>query len=112
MVSLALASSAICAQTGDWQTVETLKPGTVVSIKTRHRYLCTVDHVTSRELVCQPRGARIVPSPLSAGFPRAEIREIRLEHNQLKDAWIGAGVGAVARWRALRSAPAQTTLPG
>jgi hypothetical protein len=52
-----------------------------------------VDHVTSRERVCQPRGARIVPIPLPAGFPRAEIREIRLEHNQLKDAWIGAGVG-------------------
>jgi hypothetical protein len=52
-----------------------------------------VDHVTSRELVCQPRGARIVPIPWLLA---SRALNPRMEHNQLKDAWIGAGVGAVA----------------
>jgi len=83
------------AQTGDWQAVKALKSGTVVSVRTHHRYLCTVDRVTSDSLVCQPRRAGIVPIPIPASFTRADIREIRLEHNQSKDAWVGAGVGAV-----------------
>lgn len=95
LASLLFAASAACAQTGDWQTVEALKPSTIVSVKTRNRYLCTVDHVTPDALVCQPHGSRIVLIPMPASFPRADIREIRLEHNQSKDAQIGAGAGAV-----------------
>jgi hypothetical protein len=38
----------------------------------------------------------MVPIPMPPGFSRNEIREIRLKHNQSKDAWIGAGVGAIA----------------
>ena len=96
LVCLSLAASAASAQKADWQAIEILKSGTVVSVKTRHRYLCTLDHATSDTFVCQSCSHRIVPIPMPPGFSRNEIREIRLEHNQSKDAWIGAGVGAVA----------------
>jgi len=91
-----LAASAACAQKGDWQAVENLKPGTVVSVKTRHRYPCTVDRVTSDALFCERSRPFLVPIRVPSSFSRAEIREVRLEHNQSKDAWIGAGVGAAA----------------
>jgi hypothetical protein len=85
LVFLSLAASAASAQKADWQAVKNLKSGKVVSIKTRH--LTYAPWTTSRHA----SRAAIAPIPKPPGFSRNGIREIRLEHNQSKDAWIGVG---------------------
>jgi hypothetical protein len=85
------------AQTGDWQAVQNLKPGSRILVKAQHRYLCSMEGATDDELVCeghQPRSLRL--STLT--IPRSEIQEVRMlpQPNQAKDAWIGAAIGAGA----------------
>jgi len=82
---------------GDWQAVKNLMPGTRISGKTGHRYLCAVEEVTDEELLCEahlPRSFRMNTLVIR----RSEIEEVRiLPHpNQTKDMWIGAGIGAGA----------------
>jgi len=95
MFALLIAASSAQAQTGDWQAVENLKPGSSTLVKVQRRYLCYVENATDNELVCkvhQPRSLRL--STLT--IPRAQVREVHLLPNQAKDAWIGAGIGAGA----------------
>ncbi len=93
LVVLMFASSAQ-AQTGDWQAVQNLKPGTLISVKVRHRFLCSLEHATENELVCEVPEHRLSRLPPRITIPRGEVREVRLAHNQAKDGAIGAGIGA------------------
>jgi hypothetical protein len=99
------------AQTGDWQAVQNLKPGSYILVKAQHRYRCSVESATDDELICEghlPRSLRV--STLRT--PRSEIHEIRRlpQPNQAKDAWIGAAIGAGAG--ATVAASTSRTSPG
>jgi hypothetical protein len=84
------------ARTGDWRAVENLQPGAGIMVKTQYRYPCIFVSATDDELSCDfPQRWRL-GLPLRRTFPRREIREVRKEPNQAKDAWIGAGIGAGA----------------
>lgn len=96
-----LASTAL-AQTGDWQAVKNLRPGTKISVQGGHSFhnLCIFEHATDEQLVCEhilhgPRGAFI---PSERVYERKRIREVRLEHsdaaNMATGAAIGGGIGA------------------
>ncbi len=93
LVVLMFGSSAQ-AQTGDWQAVQNLKPGTRISVKARHRYLCSLESATEDELVCKVPEHRLSRLPPRITIPRGEVREVRLAPCQAKAAWIGAGIGA------------------
>ncbi len=85
------------AQTGDWQAVQNLKPGSYILVKAQRRYRCSVERATDDELICEghlPRSLRVS----TLRIPRSEIHEVRRlpQPNQAKDAWIGAGIGAGA----------------
>lgn len=82
------------AQTGDWQVVQNLQPGTRLTVKGRKTYLCSVEYATEDELVCEGRRPFAMRRPPSAAIPRAEIHEIRLEPSQSKHGCIGAVIGA------------------
>lgn len=82
---------------GDWNIVKSLTPGTRISVKTQHRYRCSVEDVTDDELYCEehvPRSYRMI----TLAIRRSEIHEIRTapHPNQTRDAWIGAGIGTGA----------------
>ncbi len=97
---LVLASIAV-AQTGDWQAVKDLRPGTKISVQYGHFHnLCIFEQATDEQLACDhvfhgPRGAF---TPLERVYERNKIREVRLEHsdraNMATGAAIGGGVGA------------------
>lgn len=91
IVVLLLAASTP-AQSGDWQAVQNLKPGTRIFVKAQKRYSCTFDHATEEALVCKvPRPFR---GPSLVSLSRPEVREVRLQPNLAKHGWIGAGIGA------------------
>jgi uncharacterized protein YcfJ len=105
LAALLLASSAL-AQTGDWQAVKKLPPGTKISVRAGHLFIrntCFFLSATDDQLVCEravhARRRMIVPPiPPDAVYERSKIREVRLEHsdtaNTLAGAGIGAGIGA------------------
>ena len=85
------------AQTGDWQALQNLKPGSYILVKAHHRYRCSVEGATDDELICEghlPRSLRVS----TLRIPRSEVHEVRRlpQSNQAKDAWIGAAIGAGA----------------
>ena len=84
------------AQTRDWQAVRNLRPGTRIMVKAEHRYPCSFLSATEHELSCEVPQHWRIGLPAQMIFSRAEIREIRKEPNQAKDAWIGAGIGGTA----------------
>ena len=95
--ALLLASTAP-AQTGDWQAVKHLQPGTKISVHFRN--LCVFEHATDEQMVCEhtlhgPRGAFF---PSERVYERRKIREVRLEHSDTANiatgAAIGGGIGA------------------
>jgi hypothetical protein len=97
-----LLSSSALAQTGDWQAVKNLQPGTRISVQGGHSFhnLCIFEHATDEQLVCEhilhgPRGAFL---PSERVYERKKIREVRLEHsdaaNMATGAAIGGGIGA------------------
>jgi hypothetical protein len=92
VASLLLATSAP-AQTGDWQAVEKLKPGTLIYVKAQKRHACYFKSATPDELVCNE--PRLVWHSRKK-IPRAEIREVRVEPDSGKHARAGAGIGAGA----------------
>jgi len=60
------------SQTGDWQAVQNLKPGSHILVKAQHRYRCSVEGATDDELICErhlPRSLRMS----SLRIPRSEI---------------------------------------
>jgi hypothetical protein len=97
-----LPASTASAQTGDWQAVKNLQPGTKISVQGGHSFhnLCIFEHATDEQLVCQhilrgPRGAFI---PSERVYERKRLREVRVEHsdaaNMATGAAIGGGIGA------------------
>jgi hypothetical protein len=111
MLIVLVFGSSVWAQTGDWQTVENLKPGSYILVKAQHRYRCSLESATDDELVCEghlPRSLRLA----TLRIPRSEIHEVRRlpQPNQAKDAWIGAAIGAGAG--ATAAASNSRTSPG
>jgi hypothetical protein len=85
------------AQTGDWQAVENLRPGTRISVKARHRVGCVFQRATEDELACR-RLYRSLRLSSEIVFDRQSVREVRLERSDEANgavvAAIGAGAGA------------------
>jgi hypothetical protein len=101
VTSLLVMASIAAAQTGDWQAVKDLRPGTKISVQYEHSFhnLCTLEQATDEQLVCDhvlhgPRGTFI---PSERVYQRNNIREVRLEHsdgaNTATAAALGGGVG-------------------
>ena len=94
------------AQTGDWQAVKALQPGTRISVRPNRSFVrntCFFLSATDNQLVCERvlHGRRrmiIPPIPTQAVYERGKMREVRLEHgegvNSLAGAGIGGGIGA------------------
>ena len=93
MFALLIAASSAQAQTGDWQAVKNLKPGSQVIVKAQRGYSCSVEGANDDQLVCEVQEHRSLRTS-TLTIPRAEVREVRVLPNQAKDAWIGAGIGA------------------
>jgi hypothetical protein len=98
------------AQMRDWQAVRNLRPGTRIMVKVEHRYPCSFLSATEDEVSCEVPQHWRLGLPAQMTFSRAEIREIRKEPNQAKDAWIGAGIGAGAG--AVAAASTSRSFPG
>lgn len=94
MVASLTIASTLEAQTGDWQAVQNLTPGTRLSVKLKLSYYCIFQYATDDEVVCG------VPRPFfrfgTRSYPRAKIREIRIppDPRKSKGGKIGAGIGA------------------
>jgi len=82
------------AKNGNWQAVLSLKPGVRILVKTQHRYPCIFVSATDYQLLCDVPHYWRLGLPSTMTFLRRDIREVRKEPNQAKDAWIGAGIGA------------------
>lgn len=85
------------AHTGDWKTVEHLRPGTLIFVEAGHGVRCVFVQATDKELICDPAG----PSPVWLGqlryrFERRIVREVRLEHSDTTNTLIGTAIGAGA----------------
>jgi hypothetical protein len=101
LAPLLLASIAV-AQTGDWQAVKDLPPGTGISIRSDHlfiRNMCFFLSATDDQLVCERavhsrRRMIIPPIPSEAVYGRSKVREVRLEHSEAATTMAGASVGA------------------
>jgi hypothetical protein len=91
------------AQTGDWQSVMDLQPGTSISVKAGHFFahnLCTLQSVNDETLVCEriqhgPGAFRVSPVHVFR-YNRKIVREVRLEHSDEANTALGAAVGAGA----------------
>ena len=103
----ALLAPYLHAQTGDWNAVENLAPGTSMSVKGRGHFhlMCTFVQANDDRLVCarpahyQPILTRRFPFPVPTPiqgpyyfFDRRQIRDVRLEHSRANNALIGAAV--------------------
>ena|SRR5882672_7478931 len=91
------------AQTGNWQAVRQLDPGTKISVQFEHHSLhstCYFQRATDDQLFCERvlRGVSQVLIPPDAVHERKNIREVRLEHsdssNTATGVAIGGGIGA------------------
>jgi hypothetical protein len=100
--TILLLASIARAQTGSWQAVKDLQPGTRISVQGASRFHspCIFEQATDEQLVCEyilhgPRRAFI---PSQRVYERKKIREVRLEHsdaaNMATGAAIGGGLGA------------------
>jgi hypothetical protein len=98
---LLLTPSAL-AQTGDWQSVMNLRPGTRISVKAGHFFmpsLCVLQTVTDEKLVCEralhnPHPFLNPPSVQLCTYTRKTVREVRLEHSDESNSAVGTVVGA------------------
>jgi hypothetical protein len=96
-----LAASAL-AQTGDWQAVKNLPPGTRISVRSDHLFIrntCFFLSATDDQLVCEravrARRRMIIPAiPPEAVYERSKVREVRLAHSEAANTMAGAGIGA------------------
>ena len=97
-----LFASAAQAQTGDWQAVKNLQPGTKISVRSDHSFIrnaCFFLSATDEQLVCERavharRRMIIPPIPSEAIYERNRVREVRLEHSEAANTMAGAGIGA------------------
>lgn len=87
------------AQSGGWQKVENLSQGDSITVLVRHRVHCRFEDATDEALACMSP-TRTLAGPIHFSFPRAEIRQVRLEHsdaiNMMTGAALGGAVGAAA----------------
>lgn len=96
MLVILLFSSNTQAQTGEWQAVQSLRPGTRIRVKTLHPVQCVFQRATEDELTCE-RFYRVIQPPLSeVVFDRRSIREVRIETSDEANGTVGALIGAGA----------------
>jgi hypothetical protein len=86
------------AQTGTWQAVESVRPGSVISVRARYHIKCIFRSATDDVLICDSvRRGLIRLGPPEVTLDRKSVREVRLERsrgaNELAGAAIGAGAG-------------------
>src|SRR5437870_13133404 len=80
MFALLIAASSAQAQTGDWQAVKNLKPGSQVIVKAQRGYSCSVEGANDDQLVCEVQEHRSLRTS-TLTIPRAEVREVRSEEH-------------------------------
>ena len=99
-LTILLLSSLAPAQTGDWQAVKNLQPGTKISVQsgTRFHILCTFEYATDEQLLCERvlRGPRGPVIPPERTYARAKIREVRFEHSDGTNMATGALIGGTS----------------
>jgi hypothetical protein len=82
------------AQTGDWQAVQAIPPGSQISVKTQSGSArCVFENATDTELHCDRQVGRYLRS---ITFSRQSIRQVRLEHpvaSGVAGAVVGTGIG-------------------
>jgi hypothetical protein len=101
-LSALLLATAATAQTGDWEAVRNLPPGTRISVRDGHPFhnLCIFQRATDDQLFCERilHGLSRGMIPPEAVYPRDKVRDVRLEHsdaaNVATGAAIGGGIGA------------------
>jgi hypothetical protein len=90
-LSAGLLHSSSQAQTGDWQAVKKILPGSRIFVKSYPQSArCEFENATETELFCERSNLRI-------DFHRQNIRQVRLEHpnrSAVLGAVIGTGIGA------------------
>jgi hypothetical protein len=100
LVTVLRCGSNLRAQTGDWQAVENVKPGTRISVKTHNRVRCVFQSASQHELTCKRLHRLFRRLPCETVFDRQSVREVRLERsveaNVALGAALGAGAGAAA----------------
>ncbi len=85
------------AQSAGWPAVQKIAPGTPISVKTHLRILCVFVEATADTLVCDVhRGGVIRTGRSTFTFNRNEVREVRLEHSDERNAAVGAVIGGSA----------------
>jgi hypothetical protein len=95
MLALLILASSAQAQTGNWQAVENIKPGSRISVKAEHRVRCIFRYATDDELVCKRIHRGLFRSaPPEIAFDRPSVREVRLEKSDEANAAVGAAIGA------------------
>lgn len=95
---LLLVPSVAQAQTGDWGSVQTLRPGSAISVKAkdRPRLWCHFDHADDDALSCERIGRGISYSgSAEIVVARRDVQEVRLEHSDRANATDGAVLGGV-----------------
>ncbi len=112
LATLVFASSAL-AQTGDWQAVKELAPGTQISVKGGDFFIhnqCTFREATDDRLLC----AGMTPVVPVLVFPRERVRQVRLERSLAARTATGAlvGIGVGVTLGALGSDRSGTTRGG
>src|SRR5450631_3391955 len=78
------------AQTGDWEAVKNLPPGTRISVRSGHLFIrntCFFLSATDDQLVCERalysrRHMIVPPIPPEAVYERNRVREVRLGHGE------------------------------
>lgn len=82
------------AQKGNWQAVESLAPGTSISIQARHRVHCNFLGADNNSISCEQNLSALRVSHEFA-FDRTEVRQVRVEH-PAASMFLGAAIGAGA----------------
>jgi hypothetical protein len=97
LLAAVLLASTAPAQTGDWQAVKNLRPGTKISVQYGRPFhnMCIFEHATDEQLVCERilRGFSRAFIPPQAVYERKKIREVRLEHSDAANIATGAAIG-------------------
>lgn len=67
------------AQTGDWQAVMNIPPGSRITVNATHRVRCVFLRAAGDELVCEYTHRDLFPiDPPEIKLDRPSVREIRL----------------------------------
>ncbi len=92
MLAFLIMASRTQAQTGDWQAVENVRPGSRISVRAKYRVRCIFQRATQDELVCERIQSGLIRISLSEiTFDRWSVREGRLEPSDEANAAVGAG---------------------